>query len=288
LLVIEIPWDPNIFTIFGLLITWHGFFTSVGLLLGVWLGVRVATALNCDPDEAYNLALIGIPGGIIGARTLYVIENIERMDSAWDWFAITEGGISIWGAVLGGVALPTLFALIKGINLRPILDAAGFGLILGMGIGRVGDLINGEHCSRMTDWLIGVTYTHPQSPGLRCAVLHHGSVDSPVHPATTYEMLGDLGILALLFFAVWKLGLWKWPGLTFLLYLDSYAIMRFALTYLRVDSSETFLLDIRVPQLVSLLVLVGSVPLAILFLRKSSSAIMPPQPLFASWPRSKL
>ena len=80
MLVIEIPWDPNIFTIFGLLITWHGFFTSVGLLLGVWLGVRVATALNCDPDEAYNLALIGIPGGIIGARTLYVIENIERMD----------------------------------------------------------------------------------------------------------------------------------------------------------------------------------------------------------------
>ena len=75
-LLVDIPWHPNIFSIFGLLITWHGFFTAVGLLCGVWLGVRVASLLGYDPDQAYNLALIGIPGGVIGARALYVVENI--------------------------------------------------------------------------------------------------------------------------------------------------------------------------------------------------------------------
>ncbi|MYI83340.1 MAG: prolipoprotein diacylglyceryl transferase [Chloroflexi bacterium] len=54
--------------------------------------------------------------------------------------------------------------------------------------------------------------------------------------------------------------LWRKPGLTFFAYLIGYAVMRFFLTYLRIDSSETVLLDLRVPQLVSLLTVLASLP----------------------------
>ena len=189
-LLIDIPWNPNIFSIFGLLITWHGFFTAVGLLCGVWLGVRVAGLLGYDPDQAYNLALIGIPGGVIGARLLYVVENISKMDSVWEWFAITEGGISVWGAVLGGVLFPIIYGFIRKVALRVVLDAAAFGMILGMAIGRLGDLVNGEHCAKVTNLPWGVIYSNPESPGLRCAIIHHGTFDVAVHPATTYEIFG--------------------------------------------------------------------------------------------------
>ncbi|MEE2875023.1 MAG: prolipoprotein diacylglyceryl transferase [Chloroflexota bacterium] len=266
-LLIDIPWNPNIFSVFGLLITWHGFFTAVGLLCGVWLGVRLADLFGYDPDQAYNLALIGIPGGVIGARALYVVENISKMDSIWEWFAITEGGISIWGAVLGGVLFPITYGLVRKIALRVVLDAAAFGMILGMAIGRLGDLVNGEHCAKLTNLPWGVMYSNPESPGLRCAIIHHGTFDVAVHPATTYEIFGNLLILACLFLAVWQIKFWRWPGVTFLLYLDSYALLRFGLTYFRVDSSETFLFDLRVPQLVSILVLAISLPVLVYFIK---------------------
>ena len=280
-LLIDIPWNPNIFSIFGLLITWHGFFTAVGLLCGVWLGVRVAGLLGYDPDQAYNLALIGIPGGVIGARLLYVVENLSKMDSAWEWFAITEGGISVWGAVLGGVLFPIIYGFIRKVALRVVLDAAAFGMILGMAIGRLGDLVNGEHCAKVTNLPWGVIYSNPESPGLRCAIIHHGTFDVAVHPATTYEIFGSLLILALLFFAVSRLEFWRWPGVTFLLFLNSYALLRFGLTYLRVDSADTFFLDLKVPQFVSLLVLTISLPVLVYFIKVLPLNISRPSSFFA-------
>jgi len=280
-LLIDIPWNPNIFSIFGLLITWHGFFTAVGLLCGVWLGVRVAGLLGYDPDQAYNLALIGIPGGVIGARLLYVVENLSKMDSAWEWFAITEGGISVWGAVLGGVLFPIIYGFIRKVALRVVLDAAAFGMILGMAIGRLGDLVNGEHCAKVTNLPWGVIYSNPESPGLRCAIIHHGTFDVAVHPATTYEIFGSLLILALLFFAVSRFEFWRWPGVTFLLFLNSYALLRFGLTYLRVDSADTFFLDLKVPQFVSLLVLTTSLPVLVYFIKVLPLNISRPSSFFA-------
>ena len=279
-LLIDIPWNPNIFSIFGLLITWHGFFTAVGLLCGVWLGVRVAGLLGYDPDQAYNLALIGIPGGVIGARLLYVVENISKMDSVWEWFAITEGGISVWGAVLGGVLFPIIYGFVRKVALRVVLDAAAFGMILGMAIGRLGDLVNGEHCAKVTNLPWGVIYSNPESPGLRCAIIHHGTFDVAVHPATTYEIFGSLLILTLLFFAVWRFEFWRWPGVTFLLFLNSYALLRFGLTYLRVDSADTFLLDLKVPQFVSLLVLTTSLPVLVYFIKVLPLNISRPSSFF--------
>lgn len=265
LLVIEIPWGPNIASIGGLLLTWHGLFTALGILAGVQIALRIAKVVHYDEDDAYTLALVGVPSGIVGARLLFVVER-------WDFYgqnpgqiiALTEGGISVWGAVIGGVAGGLAFALWRGYNIGRGLDIGAFGLIVGMAVGRLGDLVNGEHLARATDLPWGVVYTSPDSP----AFAHSLSVGAH-HPATTYELLGDLVILGVLFVALHR---WfpRRPGLTFFVFFVGYAVMRFFLTYLRVDSAST--LGLRVPQLVSLIVVVASVPVIWWFWRQ------PPEP----------
>ena len=265
-LSIEISWGPNLVTIGGVLIAWHGVFTALGILVGVQLALRMAKVVRYDEDDAYALALVGVPSGIVGARLLFVVEH-------WDFYgqnlaeiiAITEGGISIWGAVIGGVAGSLAFALWRGYAVGRGLDIAGFGLILGMAVGRLGDLVNGEHLARPTDLPWGVVYTSVQSPAFA-----HSLAVGPHHPATTYELFGDLAILGLLFFVLLRV-FPRRPGLTFFTYLITYAVMRFFLTYLRIDSPET-LLGLRVPQLVSVLVVIASIPLVRYFWRQ------PPEP----------
>ena len=250
-LVIEIGWGPDITAIGGLLLTWHGLFTALGILAGVWLGLRMARVVGYDEDDAYTLALVTVPSGIVGARLLFVWESGQW--SPGEIIAIAEGGISVWGAILGGVAGGVAFAAWKRWPITNVLDAAGFGIILGQAIGRLGDLVNGEHLANATDLPWGVIYTNPDSPAFA-----HSLVVLAHHPATTYELLGDLVILGLLFVVLYRI-FPRRPGLTFFAYLVGYAVMRFFLTYLRVDSAES-LLGLRVPQVVSLAVVLASLP----------------------------
>ena len=255
LLVIEIGWGPNIATIGGFLLTWHGLFTALGILAGVNLSLRMAKVIHYDPDDAYALAMVGVPSGIVGARLLYVIERWDFYgDDLGSIFAIMEGGISIWGAILGGIAGAYLFALVRGYAITGALDIAAFGIIIGQAIGRLGDVINGEHIATATDLPWGVVYTSVESPGFR-----QSFTLGATHPATAYELIGDLvilGVLFVVFFGIFK----HRPGLTFLIYFVGYAVMRFFLTELRVDSAES-LFGLRVPQVISLTVLLISVPL---------------------------
>jgi prolipoprotein diacylglyceryl transferase len=255
LLVIDIGWGPNIVTIGGFLLTWHGLFTALGILAGVNLSLRMAQVIHYDPDDAYTLALVGVPSGIVGARLLYVIERWDFYgDNLGNIFAITEGGISIWGAILGGIAGAYLFALVRGYAITGALDIAAFGIIIGQAVGRVGDVVNGEHLAIATGLPWGVIYTSAESPGFR-----QSFTLGATHPAVAYELIGDLAILGVLFavfFTIFK----HRPGLTFLTYFVGYAVMRFFLTELRVDSAES-LFGLRVPQVISLGVLLICVPL---------------------------
>jgi len=272
LLAIEIPFDPNLKEIGPFLLTWHGLFTAVGILVGVRLALWGAKHNGYNLDDAYTLALIGVPSGIIGARLLFVVEH-------WDFYgqnlgeimALTEGGISIWGAVLGGVGGSLAFALWKGWPIARGLDIASLGLIAGMGIGRIGDLINGEHLAKATSLPWGVFYTDPDSPAFA-----HSIAVGAHHPATTYEMLGDFAILALLIW-LFRGPFLKRPGLTFFVFLDGYALMRFLVSKTRLDSAETFVPGVTVPELVSLIVLIASIPCIVYLLRRGEES-EPPTP----------
>jgi phosphatidylglycerol:prolipoprotein diacylglycerol transferase len=263
--------DPNIGEFFGLLITWHGFFTAVGIIAGVWLAVSLAAneRVGIDPDTAYTLGMIIVASGIIGARALYVIENYgdnPSIDSFGDIFRINEGGISIYGAIIGGAIGGWAYGLWKRLPSAAGADAAAFGMLIGLAIGRIGDIINGEHFAKTSDLPWAVTYSHPNSTAF---------AREAMHPAVAYEMLGDLAIMGVLWF-VWR----REPksGVVFALAFLLYATMRFAVSFLRIDSEEP-LLGLSVPQVVSLVVIpVALALLAFFWFRKEPErgAYVPP------------
>ena len=260
LLSINIGLDPEIIEVFGLLITWHGFFTAVGIIAGVWLAVSVASSsrVKIDADTAYTLGVIVVACGLVGARALYVIENYgdsSSIDSFVDIFRITEGGISIYGAIIGGAIGGWAYGLRTKLPSAAGADAAVFGMMLGLAIGRIGDLINGEHIAKTSDLPWAVTYSHPNSPAF---------FREAMHPATTYEMFGDLAILGILAM------IWRWQpksGVIFTAAFLMYAVMRFFVSFLRLDSEEP-LLGLTTPQVVSVLVVLVGTPLLIYFLRR--------------------
>ncbi len=146
LAVIEIHIDPNLVRFGGLVLAWHGIFTAVGILAGVWLAARVMRMYGLSDEPVYNAIIIAVPSAIIGARVLYVLGNWSQFsNNILDAFLIYKGGISVWGAVLGGILGGLYHALRNKTPLAEFADAAGMGLFFGMAIGRIGDIINGEH-----------------------------------------------------------------------------------------------------------------------------------------------
>lgn len=253
LLTIDIGIDPEIAEFGGLLLTWHGIFTAIGIAGGVGVALVIGRRLGFIDDDIYSAALIAIPCGIVGARALFVFERwgSAGVDNVADIFRINEGGISIYGAVLGGFAGGLVYGWFRKLPLRRALDVAAIALILGMGIGRIGDIINGEHFAKLTDLPWAFRYTHIDSPSRlhpECVTLFGIDTGSCTqHPAVAYEMIGDFLIFGLL------LGLLRFgrDGVAFFSMLFLYSAMRFGVSELRIDSRVVFA-GLTVPQVTSL------------------------------------
>ncbi len=245
LLSITIDIDPDIGTIFGLTISWHGLFTAIGIICGVSLSVYLARVDGIPSDVGQELALVSVISALIGARLFFVFEHWDRFDDdlAGIVLDITEGGITLYGGLIGGVLGGVIYALIHRWPIGIGLDAAAPGMILGQGLGRIGDLINGEHLSTASDLPWAFVYRHPNTLG---------ELGVSVHPtAGGYELLGDFIILAFLLFVARRF--LKVPGWLFCTYAIIYSVMRFGLSEFRFD--EQTVDGIPVPQIVAAIVI---------------------------------
>lgn len=261
LLTIEIPLDPNLFRVGGLEVTWHGLFTALGVVAGVALAVFFGRRAGYSEDVIYNISLFLVVGGIIGARALFVIEHWDRFENdLGDIFALNAGGISIYGALIGGTigALAAAF-LWKVPNKWRGADVAALGAIIGMAVGRIGDVINGEHWAQATSLPWGVRYTDADSPGR----LNPVGADAAVHPAVAYELLGDLAIF-LVMLVVYRRS--QRPGFTLLAWAFLYAAMRLGLSFLRFD--DIVWAGLRTAQIIAIVVM-ALVLLTLLYLLTS-------------------
>lgn len=250
--MIEINIDPTLIQAGPLIITWHGFFTAVGVLAGVMLAVKYGGRLGFSEDDIVSVALWAVIGGIVGARALHVIDQ-------WAYYAqdplmilrVNEGGLAIFGAVIGGPLAGAIYAWRRGFSVAKLLDVGAVGLIMGMAIGRLGDIINGEHHGTPANLPWAVTYVHPNTLG---------DPGVSVHLAVGYEMLLDLLIFGLL---VALFGRLPRAGMLFWLFGALYSFGRFFIQFYRVDTP--FLLGLSQAQLLSFLV--GAVALwALVFL----------------------
>jgi phosphatidylglycerol:prolipoprotein diacylglycerol transferase len=255
--VIEIGWDPNIH-LGPITLAWHGIFTAVGIFFGVWLPVRLLRG-RASEEVAYSIATWGVVGGIIGARIFAVVDR-------WDFYsmhpeqilAIWTGGIAIWGAAFGGVLGGFIVAVRRHFPIGAGADAAAPGIALGFAIGRIGDIINGEHhaiaCGGLP-WCVG--YSFP-------AELGGLGQPGPVHPAVAYDLLANLAIVGVTLLLRRSLVGRVPEGRIFWIWAILYGANRFFEGFLRIDD-PTPLFGLRQDQLIgSAVVIAGAVMLTYL------------------------
>jgi len=267
LLTIVIDLDPNIARIGPLLITWHGVFSVLGILaaarLGFWLLEKDVPNLRGTGDGLAWMVVIGL----IGARLLYVWENFRLFSgNPLRALALTEGGISQWGGLFGAMVGAYIWARRSKFSFWKIIDAGGAGAMIGLTVGRIGDIINGEHHGTPTDLPWGVEYVNQNTLG------EPGKV---VHPEVAYEMVLCLLILGAILPFHQRLKARLPDGVLGLIYFGVYAAGRFFLSYLRTDPSV--FLGLRQAQLASaLMVGVAVIAIPILLRRAGAGAAQAP------------
>ncbi len=232
---------------------------ALAVFVGVMVPVMMAKKENgggITREQALNIAIWAVPGGVVGARLIHVIDN-------WSYFSdnpseiIGGSGLGIFGAILGGTLTGIVYMKVKNIPIGRVCDIAAYGLILAQAIGRVGCLINGCCHGRTTSLPWGVMWTNPDTEAELIAQQHD------VHPTQAYELLWDLLIFAL----IWKLRKKvRVPGAIYLIYISTYSAGRFMISFLRVNEDEW--LGLQQAQIVSLLVFAVAVSLLVYLYRK--------------------
>jgi len=265
-LTIVIDLNPNIVRIGPLLITWHGVFAVLGIIaaarLGFWLLQKDVPNLTGTGDGLAWMVVLGL----VGARLLYVWENFKLFADGQllRIFALTEGGISQWGGLFGAAAGAYIWARRTKFSYWKILDAGGAAAMIGLAIGRIGDVINGEHHGSPTTLPWGVEYVNPNTLG------EPGKV---VHPEVAYEMVLCLLILGALLPFHQRLKARLPDGALGLIYFAIYGTGRFFLSFVRTDPSV--FLGLRQAQLASALMVLAAIIVVPVLWRRASKAAAP-------------
>lgn len=210
------------------------------------LGILLATALIAwltekdedDPELVWNGVIWVVILGVLGARFWSVFFPAESADNnasfSLDYLtdldngplAIWSGGLSIFGALLGGLLGLHLYAIRHKLNRLIWLDRIAIGLPLGQAIGRWGNYINEELYGTPTSLPWGLQIENP---------IGGYSPDERFHPLFLYESLGALLICVFLFW-LWRTQRDRFQhGDFILLYLMGYGVLRFALEFIRID-----------------------------------------------------
>jgi phosphatidylglycerol:prolipoprotein diacylglycerol transferase len=251
--MITIPFDPNLH-LGPLAIAWHGIFTSVGILFGVWLPLRLIRG-RISEEDATSVATWGVVCGIIGARLVAVIDRWQfYLADPLQILLIWQGGIAIWGGAIFGTLGGLFVGIRRGLPIGFGADAAAPGIALGFAIGRIGDIINGEHhavpCEAPNGLCVGYTFP-PDQGGL--------GQSGPVHLVVGYDLVWNLvsvaGSLALR-------GRGLPDGLIFWLSAAWYAVGRILLGFLRIGD-PTYAFGLREDQVIAIFVLAAAVPMII-------------------------
>ena len=257
--MIEIVTGPFLFESSSFLLSWHGVFSFIAVAAAVFLVGRWASLRNINPDDVYSIAVWGIICGIIGARLVHVIDNLQTgpnyLDNPLQIFAIWSGGIGVWGGILGGAIGGITYGLVKKMPVMQIADLTAPAMLMAQSIGRLGDIVNGEHCAKATEYFFGFIWTHAQSAAVYCA---NTGLNASVQPVVAFEIIWNLTSLML----IWNLkDRIKPAGMLFCLYLALYSAGRFLITFLRED--RIWGMGLQEAHFIAIAVLAAMIPLLV-------------------------
>ncbi|RXI21900.1 prolipoprotein diacylglyceryl transferase [Pediococcus pentosaceus] len=259
--------NPIAFNLGGIQVHWYGIIIASAVVLATILAVQEAKRRRIDPDSIYDLILWALPVAIITARMYYVIfewgyyqNHVDEIVRVWD------GGIAIYGALIGAGIVVYLFCRANWIPVWLMLDIIAPVLIMAQGIGRWGNFMNQEAFGRIT------SLAFLQSLHLPHFIIQQMLIDGAYRqPTFLYESLWDILGFIVLMSLRHKKHLFK-QGEVFLSYVIWYAVGRFFVEGMRTDS--LMLLGIRVSQWLSVILFIGAIGILV-FRRKSMRERLP-------------
>ena len=278
--LVEFPklgWDFNVydnlveFTLPGwdidITIKFYGVIIAFGFTLAVLFGGRMAYTWKMSIDKMLDVLIYGTFGGIIGARLYYVAFQWDSYkDDLLSVFKIWEGGLAIYGGIIGAFIAAYFVCKKIDLNFYKLLDLAGMSLLIGQGIGRWGNFTNQEAFGINTDLPWGMTsekisdYISSHYSSLTANGI---SMDSslPVHPTFLYESIWCLFGFVVLYIVCKKFR--KFDGQLILGYGIIYGLERAVVEGLRTDSLYIGDTGLRVSQVLSLAIVVACATLMI-------------------------
>lgn len=252
--------SPVAFSLGSYPVYWYGIIIASGLLLAVLYAFVSSKRYNVDGNKLINCILVGIVTGIIGARLYYCLFE-------WDYYGknpieilyINNGGLAIYGGIIGALAGGLIVAKIQKMKIMPVLDIAMVGFLLGQGIGRWGNFMNQEAFGTPTD--------------LPWGMVSEGTGNIAVHPCFLYESVWCLlGFVLLHFFGKYRQ---RYAGQIFYCYLVWYGFERMIVEGLRTDSLylpfEIFGNAVRVSQLLSAVLFITGIVLLLINIKRKEN-----------------
>ena len=258
----DLPINRVAFSIGSFNVYWYGILIAIGLLLAVLYAYCNAHHYDVDRNKLIDCVIVGIVTSIIGARTYYVMFK-------WDYFSahpseiidIRDGGIAIYGAIIGALVGGLIMAKIRKMKLLPVLDITMTSFLIGQAIGRWGNFFNQEAFGTETDSLFRMISENTIVDGKTVAV----------HPCFLYESVWCA--LGFLFLFIFNRKFQKYHGQVFYLYLVWYGAERVVVEGLRTDSLylpfQLFGYDIRVSQALSAVLVIAGIILLIVNRKKN-------------------
>ena len=234
------------FSVFGKPIFWYAIIIAAGFLLAVYYAMARSREFAVSEDDITGMLIFAVPLAIICARAYYVIFNFEPYrDNLISVLYIWNGGIAIYGAIIGAVIGLLIYCRIRKVKVSGLLDLGGLGLMIGQAIGRFGNFVNAEAYGGETTlpWRMEI-----YDLAARARIC--------VHPTFLYESLWNvLGFVLLHFYSKRR----KFPGEIFALYLVWYGMGRAMIEGLRADSLYFFNTGLRTSQVLAIITVLGGV-----------------------------
>ncbi|MCC8160420.1 MAG: prolipoprotein diacylglyceryl transferase [Oscillospiraceae bacterium] len=228
--------NPVAFHIGSKPIYWYALIILTGFLFGLLFVYKTCGKRGVNKDNIWDIALIGLIAGIIGARIYYVLFALDEFDSVADMFKIWNGGLAIYGGIIGAAISAFIYCRIKKLDTAKVFDVCAPGLLIGQAIGRFGNFVNAEVFGGETDNLFAMSINGAAA----------------VHPVFLYESVWNiLGLIILLIFRDRK----KNDGQVFCFYIFWYSLGRIFLEGMR---NPTYILYV-IPNVLGISQLVAAV-----------------------------
>ena len=261
-------------SIFGFSIAYYGMIIGAAILIGFLIATVEAKRTGQNPEDYLDMGIVGVIAGIAGARIYYVIFSWDMYkDDLLDIFNLREGGLAIYGGVIGAVIAVFVMAAVKKKSPFQILDTIALALLNGQMLGRWGNFFNREAFGEYTNNLLAMQLpvSAVRKNEITSAMWNHvvtiGGVEYiQVHPTFLYEGLWSFMVLLFLF---WFRKRKKFEGELFFCYLAGYGAGRFWIESLRTDQLLLPGIHVPVSQMLSAVLVVVSLSVIICKRRKN-------------------